>query len=59
MARTEYLRLSFALSYDKNKNLTYSHFRESLIYAFLIATAENGRENAKVNKAVGVCGINS
>lgn len=59
MARAEYLRLSFALSYDKTKNLTYSNFRESLIYAFLIATVENGGENAKVNKAVGVCGVNA
>lgn len=37
----------------------YSHFRESLFYTFLIATMKNGGENAKVNKAVGVGGINT
>lgn len=37
----------------------YSHFRESLIYTFLIATMKNGGENVKVNKAVGVGGINT
>lgn len=57
MASTDFLLLHHMIK--KKKNLIYSHFRESLIYTFLIATMKNGGQNVKVNKAVGVGGINT